>query len=175
MKRNQKTFREILELVWCHITGKEVSRLRLGRDNMKLHVSDGIQYLIDLKDMTATVYGFNKKSQKLTEVHIAGSLKVEDRTYRVTQIGMIAFRNCRWIQKVIIPDTVTHIQMAAFNGCSSLDSVIMSKSIIRIGANAFGGCEKLHSIDIASTVKEIADNAFTGYKIITADMDNMEF
>ena len=55
----------------------------------------------------------------------------------VTSIGKNAFRDCRLIASVTIPETVTSIGEAAFYDCNSLASVTIPASVTSIGDFAF--------------------------------------
>ena len=55
----------------------------------------------------------------------------------VTSIGGDAFRCCRGLTSVTIPDSVTSIGDRAFSGCTSLTSVTIPNSVTSIGDGAF--------------------------------------
>ena len=81
---------------------------------------------------------------------------------KVTRIGDRAFRVCRSLTSVTIPEGVTKIGVGAFTGCSSLTSVTMPEGVTSIGDWAFSGCSSLASMAIPASVTSIADNAFFG-------------
>lgn len=86
----------------------------------------------------------------------------------VTAIGGQAFKECRFVHRVVLPEGVTEIQSAgnnmwgAFFGCVSLESVELPKSLLRIGSNAFNGCTSLAGINIPDNVNQIGAGAFSG-------------
>jgi hypothetical protein len=51
----------------------------------------------------------------------------------VTAIGEMAFRDCKSLTGIAIPNSVTSIGVAAFYGCDSLTSVAIPSSVISIG------------------------------------------
>lgn len=87
--------------------------------------------------------------------------------YKVTRIGDYAFRNCKNITSIIIPNGVTSIGTSAFSGCTNLTSITIPDTVTSIGENAFYGCSKLMSITIPESVTSIADGAFQGCSSLT--------
>ena len=81
---------------------------------------------------------------------------------KVTRIGDRAFRVCRSLTSVTIPEGVTKIGVGAFTGCSSLTSVTMPEGVTSIGDWAFSGCSLLASMAIPASVTSIGDSAFFG-------------
>jgi hypothetical protein len=68
--------------------------------------------------------------------------------------------------EVVIPATyegkpVTYIEEEAFKKCKEITSVTMPQSIVGIGKNAFFNCVALESIEIPEGVIRIEENAFT--------------
>lgn len=80
----------------------------------------------------------------------------------VTCIGRAAFRNCKDLTSVTIPEGVTYIDVHAFDGCVGLESVTLPSSLKSIGYAVFGGCAGLKSVAIPNGVKSIAADAFNG-------------
>ena len=60
--------------------------------------------------------------------------------FSVTTIGEEAFRNCKSLTSVTIPNGVTTIGENAFYGCGSLVSLEIPDSVIKIGDDAFCYC-----------------------------------
>lgn len=77
----------------------------------------------------------------------------------VLQIGPSAFSN-KYIQSIIIPDTVTNIADNCFMGCNLLESAYLGTNITRIGEFAFQSCYALRSISIPNGVKSIKRATF---------------
>lgn len=61
-------------------------------------------------------------------------------TYLVTGIGNDAFRGCRSLRSVSIPNSVTTIGSSAFYLCQGLASVEIPNSVTTIGHYAFDNC-----------------------------------
>ena len=83
-----------------------------------------------------------------------------NRTRKVTSIGDEAFRECKGLTSVIIPNSVTSIGKEAFYGCSGLTSVTIPNSVTSIGSYAFYECYGLPSVTIPNSVTSIGDYAF---------------
>ena len=104
----------------------------------------------------------------------------------VTGISDRAFRGCKFVTSVFIPDSVTSIGTAAFTGCSNLVRINIpdgvtglrytfedchgladvtfgeNSRLTEIGQNAFFNCESLATITIPVGVTGIGTNAFWG-------------
>ncbi|MBQ7444430.1 MAG: leucine-rich repeat protein [Clostridia bacterium] len=79
----------------------------------------------------------------------------------VTKIGDSAFRGCKELENVTIPDSVTEIGNRAFAGCAALTSLVIPDSVTEIGDWAFAGCTGLTEIDIPCKVKVISARTFS--------------
>ena len=90
--------------------------------------------------------------------------------FTVTEIGDSAFRNCKLIVSVSIPDSVTSIGSSAFIYCSWLTSVTFGENskLESIGDSAFSECSSLTSITIPDRVTSIGDSAFYNCSSLTS-------
>ncbi len=79
----------------------------------------------------------------------------------VTSIGASAFRDCIYLEKVTLPNTITRVGNYAFEDCIGLTSVTLSNQLEFIGGYAFHNCEKLSELVIPASVKNIATFAFS--------------
>ena len=61
-------------------------------------------------------------------------------------IGRGAFRSCRKLSNIDIPEGITEIQNEAFQYCNSLTHVTIPQSVIKLNAYAFNGCQNLESV-----------------------------
>ena len=64
----------------------------------------------------------------------------------VTRIGMESFQDCIGLTSITIPDGVTTISNYAFKDCLNLSSVTLGKNVSSIGKDAFSGCSNLKSV-----------------------------
>ncbi|MBR0191590.1 MAG: leucine-rich repeat protein, partial [Thermoguttaceae bacterium] len=83
------------------------------------------------------------------------------RGQKVKSIGESAFKDCRFLRFVEIPESVTGIGNDAFSGCVSLTSVFIPEGVTTIGLSAFSYCRSLKSVVIPEGVVEIGSKAFT--------------
>lgn len=77
-------------------------------------------------------------------------------------IGNGAFRNCKNLSSIVLPDSITEIGANAFSQCINLENVNIPKSATIISDGAFSGCEKITSIIIPESVVTIGSYAFSG-------------
>ncbi len=80
----------------------------------------------------------------------------------VTSIADFAFRSCKTLEKVTIPNGVTSIGASAFANCEQLAELELPESMIAIGASAFSNCIALTELTIRDNVKAIGNEAFSG-------------
>ena len=87
------------------------------------------------------------------------STGLADRNGMVIVRGIL-FRYCGKAKQVVIPEGVTEIGDMAFLNCKSLESISVPDGVVRIGDSAFEGCKKLRSILLPETVERIGKSAF---------------
>lgn len=76
----------------------------------------------------------------LVTVKVPESIKLDGKTFQVTEIGDNAFKNQKKLKKVIIGENVQKIGAKAFYGCRKLTSItIKSKKLHKMGKKAFQG------------------------------------
>ena len=121
---------------------------------------NGIYYLLDNSTKTACVTNtgnkYNGDLETLNPISTAykGSITIPNSvshygtTYSVTSIGEKAFRGCKGLTSITIPNSVTSIGERAFSHCTSLTSINIPSSVTSIGEGAFGGCTGLTSIEV---------------------------
>ena len=86
----------------------------------------------------------------------------------VTSIGEDAFRDCKNLKSVTIPDTVTSIGNWAFSGCTSLASITIPDSVTNMGWSAFKDCTLLTSVTISDSLTSINSSTFNGCTSLTS-------
>ena len=86
----------------------------------------------------------------------------------VTTIAENAFKDCRELNTLVIPETISHINENAFKNCTSIEQVEFGEREVRedyadmlnIGFYAFSGCKKLEKIKLPAHTYIIEPNAF---------------
>ena len=78
----------------------------------------------------------------------------------IDEIGTDAFRQCKNLTNITIPQNVIWIEEYAFSGCNSLNYIIIPKDVTWIGNSAFSQCNNLTNIIIPNGVTTIGANAF---------------
>lgn len=78
-----------------------------------------------------------------------------------------AFKGCKRLTSIAIPNSITKIGTNVCNGCEGLTSLVLGSEITEIGAGAFANCTNLKSIAICSknaritaTTTKITEDAF---------------
>lgn len=64
-----------------------------------------------------------------------------------------AFKNCKNLKSIIIPQTVTTIESYAFGG-AGLESITLPSSITTLGADPFDGCTTLRDLIVNCEIKD---------------------
>ena len=77
-------------------------------------------------------------------------------------IGIGTFENCSSLTSVTIPNSVRSLGNTAFRGCTSLEKITLSENLYRVNGGTFCGCLKLESIIIPGTIHEITQYADYG-------------
>lgn len=94
------------------------------------------------------------------EIVIPATFEYEGTTYRIKEIGEGAFRDCRDITGITLPEGLKTIGNSAFRECTSLKRVTIPGSVRTIGESAFSGCSSLEHITIPEGVTGIRNAAF---------------
>lgn len=119
---------------------------------------DGITYKVYSEKEAIVVDGCRNKK----EVTIPESVNIRGKIYKVTVIGLCAFKGKNEIVRLSIPSSVTSIEPFAFAGCASLQNIDIPNSISSIREHTFEGCTSLQSVYIPNSVTSIIGHAFAG-------------
>lgn len=89
----------------------------------------GIKYLLDASKRTAEVIANNYNGN----ISIPPTVVDNNIQYKVTSIGQSAFRNCKQLNSITIPDSVKYIGYWAFAHCDQLINVQIGHNFTDIG------------------------------------------
>ena len=85
----------------------------------------------------------------------------------ITKIGYHAFEDCASLTNITLPNSITTIETRTFKGCTSLANITIPSSVTKIEYNAFEGCTGLINIIIPRSVTEIGEYSFDGCTSLT--------
>lgn len=102
------------------------------------------------------------------DITIPESVSYQGKTYPVTVIGSYAFKDCKEITSVVLPESVETIEYNAFKDCKKITSIRIPESVGSIEYNAFIGCSSLRSVSIPSKVSKLASGTFEGCTSLTS-------
>ena len=102
---------------------------------------------------------FNKNQDTLIQYPAAKADTVYHIPNTVTLINTSAFRMCKNLKSITIPNSVTVIEADAFFN-SSITSTIIPNSVTFIGISAYAKCLELTKVSIGSSVDSIGPVAF---------------
>ena len=122
---------------------------------------DGVVYSLWPNENLASVKDGSKFEGK--ELHLPAVIDNGGTKYPLKTIGGEAFKDCKGIEKIVIPEGVTTIHMRAFSGCSGLKSIIIPRSLTAFYSNrVFAGCSSLQQIVFPSAnVRIYIDGEYT--------------
>lgn len=112
-----------------------------------------------------------------------GIVAIADRAFDNTGIKSIklpstlrklgsAFKECKKLKEIFIPEGVTEIEPYTFYNCQHLKTVVLPSTIEKIGSSAFSECYKLSDINIPDKVSSIGDSAFSCCNLHTMIIPN---
>ena len=119
---------------------------------------DGIVYRITSEELTVEVTSRSSKYE--VDIVVPQTVKYNQKTYTVTDIGNKAFYRCSVLSGFELPSTIKTIGEYAFRGCSSLASVTIPNSVTTIENLAFDRCISLTAVTIPNSVTSIGFGAF---------------
>ena len=127
---------------------------------------DGIYYnLVSKVKIAEVTKGPNEYTGSVT---IPDVIYYEGIEYSVTSIGNNAFKDCKGLKSVIIPNSVTSLGEELFRGCTGLTSVTIGNGVTSIPEYAFFDCKNLSMVDLGNNIRTIEDFAFVGCSHLTS-------
>ena len=154
---------------------------------------NGINYLLDPSNQTASVCQLDNNEKYEGDIVIPSSISHNGILYSVTSIGggFIggAFEGCTGLTSIEIPNSITSIEDGAFKGCTGFPtqngiryadtylievvdktqpSYLIKEGTRFLGNSAFSGCTGLTSIEIPNSVTSIGRAAFSSCTGLTS-------
>ena len=128
---------------------------------------DGIYYNIvsETESLVEVTSGDNEYSGNVT---IPQTVTSNNKSYTVRYIGYYAFKYCKDLTNVTIPNSVTAIAYEAFYNCSNITNITIPNSVTVIDSKAFCDCSSLTSIEIPNSVTSIGNKAFMNCSGLTS-------
>ena len=124
----------------------------------------GIWYNLQDSNTKQAEVACNSSDGYIGDITIPESVSFDGVEYAVTSIGNNAFKDCRSLNSVSIPESVTSIGFKAFFGCENLTEITIPGSVASIRSSAFEDCISLTTITIpeSSKLTSIVDYTFRG-------------
>ena len=173
-----------------------------ANDNMNDYVRegavevDGICYELNESEGKASVtYRNDKYSSYSGNIVIPEAITVNDKTYTVTAIGSDAFKECAYLDQVIIGKNVTSIDWGGFGHvtankitfaegsqlklidefafyCATINEIVLPEGLEEIYRLAFGN-SNLRNITIPSTVTTWGEFSFSTSSLVCIHINSM--
>lgn len=120
--------------------------------------------------MNASDFEVIKQIELLQKADLSKATMEEDR------LPDSAFGGLRYLEEVILPNTIKEIGNSAFSGLSALRKVNMPEFVERIGESAFSDCYSLQKIDLSllSHLKAIGYSTFSSAKVSSIKLKSTE-
>ncbi len=112
------------------------------------------------KDGATCEVTHNERNTYAGVIYIPESATYNGKSYKVTSIGKEAFRDCKDILLVVLPNTIRNIGTYAFLNCPRLKSMEFPESVITIGKQAFENCTGLTRVKFGKYLQNIETKAF---------------
>ena len=151
---------------------EEVWNTEVTDEDLKNAVEDefGVKYSKDWKRLLKAPAGLKGEYSIIEGVKVIGdnafkwckfltNIKIPN---NVTSIGDGAFEMCMFLTDIKIPNSLTCIENRTFSYCFHLTNINIPNSITSIGNEAFNNCVSITSIYIPNSVTSIGDGAFAG-------------
>lgn len=125
---------------------------------------------IEIDSWNKDTFGANIVSNEWDETTSQGVITFDG---AVSRIGNEAFRYCKDLTSIIIPNSVTMIGQSAFEYTTSLTYIDIPESVVTIANFAFWGCTGMQHISIPNSVNSMGELVFnncTGELLINCNV-----
>lgn len=136
-------------------------------------IKDGYQLTAYPNGKKDAKYSVPESMTSIANGAFEGAVHLTDISFHdnVTDLGVMAFRDCKALKQVNLPESLNHIPSGTFSGCTSLEKVSIPDNYIYVGASSFQDCSALPEVKLPSELKVIGESAFTNCsKIESVDL-----
>lgn len=91
----------------------------------------------------------------------------------LTEIGELAFKDCKNLIEVVVPSEVSSMKEKAFWNCTSLPTVNITEKMTVIPENLFLGCSSLVNVGNLEHIIQLGESAFDGCASLVGDAKDM--
>lgn len=125
-------------------------------------IRDGYRLIAYPNGKKDAMYSVPESVTSIASGAFEGSVYLSDISMQdnLTDLGVMAFRDCKALKHVELPQSLNHVPSGTFSGCTSLEEVSIPDSYIYIGASSFQDCSSLPAVDLPSELKVIGESAF---------------
>ena len=71
-----------------------------------------------------------------------------------------AFEDCSLLNEIILPESLKRIDRFAFEGCASIGGLVLPRALQATGSEAFAGCRSLSELTIPESVADLGNGVF---------------
>ena len=190
---NDRVFQGCIGLEKVEFSGKRLTTIGvaafsgckyLKQVNLPSHLEElgyrAFEDCICLKNLTIPKYTDTYSAWDGQGEWIYGCVELTSVTFEAgaTKIPQSAFANCKYLEEVIVPDTIKDVKMYAFQNCTDLSEIPTMNNVESIELRAFEGCTSIESLDnLPTCLKTIGNYAFsncTGLEKIEKMPDSLE-
>lgn len=109
---------------------------------------------------TVKVNGTMVSKSTASSLTVPDTITIENKKYKVTEIGVAAFANNTKITQIKLGKNVKTLSNRAFKGCKKLKKITFSNKVSTLGEECFANCTKLSKAVLPSSMKKIGNKAF---------------
>lgn len=131
----------------------QISGLETGTEQFTF-IEDGLFYKVSADGAACDVAPKTNKyaSYRGPEIIIPAEVEHEGVTYPVTGVAKMAFRDCRLVERIAIPEGIKNLGTYAFSNCWSMKELTLPASLETIDSYCFRGSTGLESVTCKSLV-----------------------
>ena len=124
--------------------------------------SVGLEYALNSDGASYKVKGMGS----CTDTYVAVASTYNGKP--VTAIGDEAFRMCKTITGIYLPDCIKRLGDSAFAGCTGLKTVTLPRGLTSVGTYTFYSCSGLETVVFPVEIKGIGNFAFYGCRTLSS-------